>query len=77
MTSKRIGNRKQPLRIRNHSFKHWIVKSILVFKLEKMGHEVELEFYIPQVGYCDLIVRTHRHKSDSILINIAFVSAND
>ena len=58
MTSKRIGNRKQPLRIRNDSFKHWIVKSILVYELEKMGHEVELELYIPQVGYCDLIDRT-------------------
>ena len=47
--------RTQPMRIRNDSFKHWIVKSVLVFELEKLGHEVELELYIPQVGYCDVV----------------------
>jgi len=47
--------RKQPLRIRNDSYKHWIVKSVLIFELERLGHEVEIETYIPGVGYCDLI----------------------
>ena len=50
--------RKQPLRIRNDSYKHWIVKSILIFELEKLGHEVEIETYIPNLGYCDLIDRS-------------------
>jgi hypothetical protein len=52
------SKRKQPLRIRNDSYKHWIVKSVFVFELEKMGHEVELELHIPGLGLCDLIDRT-------------------
>ncbi|MFO8050657.1 MAG: hypothetical protein R6V01_03035 [Thermoplasmatota archaeon] len=50
--------RKQPLRIRNDSYKHWMVKSVLIYELERLGHEVEIETYIPRVGYCDLIDRT-------------------
>ena len=47
--------RKQPLRIRNDSYPHWIVKSVLVYELEKLKHEVELELYIPETGYCDVV----------------------
>ena len=47
-----------PLIIVGDSFKHWIVKMTLVFELERMGHEVEIEFYHPGVGYCDLVDRT-------------------
>jgi hypothetical protein len=54
----KYSKRKQPLRIRNDSFKHWIVKSVLVFELEKLGHEVELELYLPGVGYCDVVDQT-------------------
>ena len=50
--------RTQLLRIRNDSFKHWVVKSILVFELEKLGHEVELELYLPGIGYCDVVDQT-------------------
>ena len=50
--------RTQPLRIRNDSFKHWVVKSILVFELEKLGHEVELELHLPGIGYCDVVDQT-------------------
>jgi len=54
----KYSKRKQPLRIRNDSYKHWIVKSVFIYELEKMGHEVEIETYIPGLGYCDLIDRT-------------------
>lgn len=54
----RYSRRKQPLRIRNDSYKHWIVKSVLIFEVEKLGHEVEIELHIPGLGYCDLIDRT-------------------
>lgn len=50
--------RTQPLRIRNDSFKHWMVKSALVFELERMGHQVELELYLPGIGYCDVVDHT-------------------
>ncbi len=50
--------RKQPLRIRNDSYKHWIVKSVFIYELERLGHEVEIEVYLPGVGYCDLVDRT-------------------
>ena len=50
--------RKQPLRIRNDSYMHWIVKSVFIFELERLGHEVEIESYIPDLGYCDVIDRT-------------------
>ena len=50
--------RKQPLRIRNDSFKHWIVKSVLIFELERIGHEVEIELYLPGIGYCDVVDQT-------------------
>lgn len=58
MRQMRYSKRKQPLRIRNDSYKHWIVKSVLIYELERLGHEVEIETYIPGVGYCDLIDRT-------------------
>ncbi|MDG6224044.1 MAG: hypothetical protein QCI82_00860 [Candidatus Thermoplasmatota archaeon] len=51
MKKKRI----EPLRIRSDSFKHWIVKSILLFELERMGHRLEVELYIPGIGYCDVV----------------------
>ena len=50
--------KKQPLRIRNDSYKHWIVKSVLIYKLGRLGHEVEIETYIRGVGYCDPIDRS-------------------
>jgi len=46
------------MRMRNDSFKHWIVKSVLIFELERMGHRVEVELYIPGTGYCDLVDHT-------------------
>jgi hypothetical protein len=49
---------KRKMWVKMDSFKHWIVKSVFVFELEKMGHEVELELHIPGLGLCDLIDRT-------------------
>ena len=52
------SKRKQPLRIRNDSYKHWIVKSVFIYELERLGHEVEIELYLPGIGYCDIVDRT-------------------
>lgn len=52
--------RMEQLKKRNDSFNHWIVKSILIFELERMGHRVEVEVHLPGIGYCDVVDVTAR-----------------
>ena len=35
-----------------------MVKSALVFELERLGHQVELEVHLPGIGYCDVVDHT-------------------
>ena len=52
------AKRTEPLRIKSDSFRHWIVKSVLIFELEKMGHSISVEEYLPGIGFCDLVDKT-------------------
>ena len=42
------------------SLKHWVAKSIMLFELEKLGHEVDIEVDIPGIGVADIIDMTTR-----------------
>ena len=51
---------KRKMRVKMDSFKHWIVKMTIVFELEKIGHNVDVEVEIPGRGMADVMDFTTR-----------------